>query len=248
MDEKKKITYETLLKTFGKVYKKKINIVNGLDNNQTCGLIIQTLPSTQLKITLIVNPTSVYEVYYNEKNIETLKSAFGFKKTTVDLFLKHVIYSINATAQVEIESDNNDSSADNIAKIILKHYVADICISASISVPKGDEKTYYELLMEIINTEENQDDIEEISAKLSHSSSHNSNSNGYNNNNNDNVSRESSHNSTNGSISRNVSYNSNSSQSLSYNLSSQSSQGSPTSKKRKSKSKFRPRIKRHKRG
>ena len=237
MDEKKKITYETLLKTFGKVYKKKINIVNGLDNNQTCGLIIQTLPSTQLKITLIVNPTSVYEVYYNEKNIETLKSAFGFKKTTVDLFLKHVIYSINATAQVEIKSDNNDSSADNIAKIILKHYVADICISASISVPKGDEKTYYELLMEIINTEENQDDIEEISAKLSHSSSHNSNSNDYNNtdnNNNNNVSRE-------------TSYNSNSSQSLSYNVSSQSSQGSPTSKKRKSKSKFRTRVKRHKR-
>ena len=151
MDEKKKITYETLLKTFGKVYKKKLNIVNGLDNNETCGLIIQTLPSTtQLKITLIVNPTSVYEVYYNEKNIETLKSDFGFNKTTVDLFLKHVIYSINATAQVEIKSDNNDTSADNIAKIILKHYVADICISASISVPKGDEKTYYELLMEII--------------------------------------------------------------------------------------------------
>ena len=46
----------------------------------------------------------------------------------------------------------------------MKHYVADICISASISVPKGDEKTYYELLMEIINTEENQDDIEEISS------------------------------------------------------------------------------------
>ena len=163
-----------------------------------------------------------------------MKIVPGYKNTTVDLFLKHVIYSINATAQVEIKSDNNDSSADNIAKIILKHYVADICISASISVPKGDEKTYYELLMEIINTEENQDDIEEISAKLSHSSSHNSNSNGYNNNNNDNVSRE-------------TSYNSNSSQSLSYNVSSQSSQGSPTSKKRKSKSKFRTRVKRHKR-
>ena len=90
------------MKTFGKVYKK-INIVNGLDNNQTCGLIIQTTPSsTQLKITLIVNPTSVYEVYYNEKNIETLKSAFGFKNTTVDLFLKHVIYSINATDMLKL--------------------------------------------------------------------------------------------------------------------------------------------------
>ena len=130
-------------------YKSVIKYLNQL-NNQNIKILVRLKSNQNENINFLNYIVKNKLLNANEKNIETLKSAFGFKKTTVDLFLKHVIYSINATAQVEIESDNNDSSADNIAKIILKHYVADICISASISVPKGDEKTYYELLMEII--------------------------------------------------------------------------------------------------
>ena len=154
----------SLRNTFGKVYKKKVKLLNAkvgksagvykssaCKNNQevteVCGLIIQTLPSTALKINIIVNPTSMYELYYSKEDIETLKINFGHSKKTFDEFLTSVVYSLKSVSHVEINSSCLEKNVNEYAALVLNY--KDI-LNVTINAPKVDPKEYYQLLMEII--------------------------------------------------------------------------------------------------
>jgi hypothetical protein len=161
--------FTSLRNTFGKVYKQKVKLLNAkvgtsasvykssakTKNNrevtEVCGLIIQTLPSTALKINIIVNPTSIYELHYSKQDIETLKINFGHSKKTFDEFLTSVVYSLESVSYVEINSSCLEKNVNEYAALILNY--KDI-LNVSINAPKVDPKEYYQLLMEIIEKEE----------------------------------------------------------------------------------------------